>query len=305
MGNPCSTCLLKQYNRCVNPNDCIRRLKYNERMAQYMRDRRRKLFNGVDSKEEACKKRRQKEKTVEKPTEDTETIFSELVGDSLANIMDDGTEAAEAAEGAVEGAMEETAEGNDAEEPMEITPEIEALIKKQQQKWDVRKGSPMTRMSSGFSNVSNDMLWGIKAISRQADHSNVDSLRNCYYQYLALCKKMQVKPSNLSAYASMGYSKQAVELILRGKINRDNPEYKELILEVRRDCSVAREMQAVAGEGNVIWSIFSTKCFDHVHENDADPEALAEDNNTMISGDESRSLAEKYKQLYDQKEDRN
>ena len=143
------------------------------------------------------------------------------------------------------------------------------------------------------SNVTH--LLAIKEIAQYADRDDPESLRNCYHMYLQYCQANDCRVSNIAAYASMGLTRKDVDNYLSGNRRTNDPRYRELMIEVKADCEMSRELLVNQGAVNPVTYIFSSKVHDHYNENAPDPADV--DDGAFKS---ENTLVNQFKQIYDQ-----
>lgn len=130
-------------------------------------------------------------------------------------------------------------------------------------------------------------------IAEQADRNNIETLYNCLFKYIELCRKYNVKFSNLGAYNACGVSKQTIYQWASGIKRKSNPEYAKFAHFVQAICAQYRETLMIEGKVNPIVGIWWQKNFDHFSDK---PLPYAE----ISDGSEeptSAEIAEKYKDM--------
>ena len=102
----------------------------------------------------------------------------------------------------------------------------------------------------------------LQKISLKADRTDVTSMQKCFVEYLQLCAEWDIKIGNLNAYMAMGIDAATASAWYNGQAKADQPEYKQLITDVKRMCGAYREMLISDGKLNPVTGIFWQKNYD-------------------------------------------
>ena len=135
----------------------------------------------------------------------------------------------------------------------------------------------------------------IQRISQKANLDDLESLRECFVEYLNLCAKNNMKVGNFGAYASMGITKSVAYDWEHGRTRSNSKEYSQFISFVKLMIATYRESAIAEGEINPIVGMFWQKAFDGLNEM-TEVEASEANNSLPVSVD-AKQLAEKYEGL--------
>lgn len=102
----------------------------------------------------------------------------------------------------------------------------------------------------------------IQEIAQHADSNNIDSLYWCFQQYMELCQQMDIKITNMSAYAACGIDRVTVSDWAHARKRRADPRYQEFALYIQRVCSEYREMLMAEGKIHPVTGIWWQKNYD-------------------------------------------
>jgi hypothetical protein len=133
-------------------------------------------------------------------------------------------------------------------------------------------------------------------IAKKADRNNIETLYNCLFEYLELCRKYNVKLSNLGAYNACGLSRENITQWATGKKRKGNPEYAKFANFVRSICAQYRETLMIEGKVSPIIGIWWQKNFDHFSDNPVPYLDTVDENEELTSAE----IAEKYKDMPDE-----
>jgi len=141
----------------------------------------------------------------------------------------------------------------------------------------MRNNSPMTYPKPAETEEEKDYnarqiahITKVYEIGTMADRSDPVSLRSCFLAYLELCQRDGFKVSNLSAYASMGMTKDIFAHL------KKKPEYKELTEFVQTVCSMSRENLISDGKINPVIGIFWQRNYDGLRNDTEQVQAINE-----------------------------
>lgn len=136
----------------------------------------------------------------------------------------------------------------------------------------------------------------IQRISQKADVENIDTLKQCFLEYLELCAKSNMKVGNMGAYAAMGISKYMAFDWEHGRKRTGNKEYQQFITFVKMMIAAYRESAIAEGDINPIVGIFWQKSFDGLNEmTEAEASNMLEGVNTDVT--DGKQIADKYQGL--------
>lgn len=136
------------------------------------------------------------------------------------------------------------------------------------------------------------IIMAIQEIAKDANLEDIDSLYNCFHNYLDFCCQHNVVVTNMSAYMACGVSKQTISMWAAGQRRAANhPEYKQFAEYVQQMCAANREQMAVEGKINPIIAIFHQKVHDGFDDHPSSSLLLADDDKEELSASE---IAEKY-----------
>lgn len=125
------------------------------------------------------------------------------------------------------------------------------------------------------------------------DLHDADAVRERIKEYFESCDSLELRPSNLGFYASLGMSKQDVNNVITGKSkSKVSPDCIDLIKNGQRAISSYREQLAMAGKVSPPIAIFWAKNFDGM-EDIATVQVQTENNSPVtITADEARAALE-------------
>ena len=136
----------------------------------------------------------------------------------------------------------------------------------------------------------------IQRISQKADVENLDTLKQCFLEYLELCAKNNMKVGNMGAYAAMGISKYMAFDWEHGRKRQGNKEYQQFITFVKMMIAAYRESAIAEGDINPIVGIFWQKSFDGLNEmTEAEASNMLEGVSTEVT--DGKQIADKYQGL--------
>lgn len=130
----------------------------------------------------------------------------------------------------------------------------------------------------------------INEIATHADKHDISTLKSCFIAYLQLCQEDGFSVSNLSAYASMGFS--TAKAFERFSM-RDDPEAREFAGFIKQTCAMFRESMVSANKLNPVIGIFWQRNFDGLR-NDTEQ---AQSNQDMDDFETAKSYKDKYKNM--------
>lgn len=130
----------------------------------------------------------------------------------------------------------------------------------------------------------------INEIATHANRSDLNTLKSCFIAYLQLCQEDGFSVSNISAYASMGFSQ--ANLFDRYS-QKDDPEIRQFCGFVRQTCAMFRESMVSANKLNPVIGIFWQRNFDRLR-NDTEQVQSAQD---MDDFETAKSYKDKYKNM--------
>ena len=131
----------------------------------------------------------------------------------------------------------------------------------------------------------------INEIAAHADKSDLLSLKSCFIAYLQLCQEDGFSVSNLSAYASMGFSSNKH---FEYYCNKDNPEIRAFCGFVKQTCSMFRENMVSDSKINPVIGIFWQRNYDGLRNDTEQVQANQEQDDDFAT---AKSYKEKYKNL--------
>lgn len=103
-----------------------------------------------------------------------------------------------------------------------------------------------------------DHVMHIHEIAKQADKSDLLSLKSCFVAYMQLCQRDGFPVSNLSAYAAMGFTNSQFAYFAK----KDDPDIREFVSFIKSTCSMCREAMVSGGKINPVIGIFWQRNFD-------------------------------------------
>ena len=130
----------------------------------------------------------------------------------------------------------------------------------------------------------------IQESASTVDKSDPVSLRNAFYQYLALCGQDGFKVGNLAAYSAMGVDRYTVTSW--AKSTRE--ESRELARLVKTTCSLARESMVADQKINPVVGIFWQRNYDGLR-NDTEQIQPADGG---TGDDDDKATAQEYLKKY-------
>ena len=130
----------------------------------------------------------------------------------------------------------------------------------------------------------------INEIATHADRGDLNTLKSCFIAYLQLCQEDGFSVSNLSAYASMGFSQANV---FDKYSQKDDPEIRQFCGFVRQTCAMFRESMVSANKLNPVIGIFWQRNYDRLR-NDTEQVQSAQD---MDDFETAKSYKDKYKNM--------
>jgi len=130
----------------------------------------------------------------------------------------------------------------------------------------------------------------IQEIASTVDKNDPVSLRNAFYQYLALCGQDGFKVGNLAAYSAMGVDRYTVTSWTKSP----REEYRELARLVKTTCSLARESMVADQKINPVVGIFWQRNFDGLR-NDTEQIQPADGG---AGDDDDKATAQEYLKKY-------
>ena len=138
-------------------------------------------------------------------------------------------------------------------------------------------------------------LLEINRISQKASTDDIESMKQCFLEYLELCAKNNMKVGNFGAYAAMGIDKRTAYDWEHGRRRSSNREYQQFILFVKLMIATYRESAIAEGDINPIVGIFWQKAFDGLNEM---MEVEASDSPSgLLESKDGQQIAEKYQDL--------
>ena len=138
-------------------------------------------------------------------------------------------------------------------------------------------------------------LLEINRISQKANNEDIESLKQCFLEYLELCAKNNMKVGNFGAYAAMGIDRRTAYDWEHGRRRSGNREYQQFITFVKLMIATYRESAIAEGDINPIVGIFWQKAFDGLNEM-MEAEA-SESSNSLPESKDGQQIAEKYQDL--------
>lgn len=135
----------------------------------------------------------------------------------------------------------------------------------------------------------------ILEIRKGASADDIPGLWARLEAYMGLCRRYNMRPSNMNMYMAVGLSKQQIDAWADGQTHKAEPEYREFARACREICAATLDQLALENKVNQIWAIWRDKTFNNIYERPNAPE------NTEIKMVEEVStpdeLVEKYKDL--------
>lgn len=135
----------------------------------------------------------------------------------------------------------------------------------------------------------------VNDIAKHANVNDIDSLYWCFEEYLNMCRSMDIKITNMSAYAACGIGRDNIKNWIHGLTRRSDPRYREFAMYVNRVCAEYREMLMSEGKLNPITGIWWQKNYDSFSDKPAELPASTE-NEELTSSE----IADKYRDLPDE-----
>lgn len=130
----------------------------------------------------------------------------------------------------------------------------------------------------------------VNELGASCDHSDINSLRSCFINYLKLCEQNGFCVNNLTAYASLGMTYQGFQIYCK----KDDPEIRAFCEAVRRTCAMFREQMVSSNKLNPVIGIFWQRNFDGLRNDTEQVQAVQEDDEGYGS---SGAYKEKYRNL--------
>ena len=134
-------------------------------------------------------------------------------------------------------------------------------------------------------------IMNINAISVKADRNNLDSLKQCFVEYLQLCEQDGFSITNLSAYASLGMDYKGFCHFAE----REDPAIKEFCTAVRKTCAMFRENMVSTNKLNPVIGIFWQRNFDGLRNDTEQIQAIQETDDNYSAG--GSSYKDRYRNL--------
>ena len=136
----------------------------------------------------------------------------------------------------------------------------------------------------------------IQRISQKANLDDLDSLRECFIDYLNLCAKNDMKVGNFGAYASMGITKSVAYDWEHGRTRSKSKEYQQFISFVKLMIATYRESAIAEGDINPIVGMFWQKSFDGLNEmTEVEASNMLDGVSTNVV--DGKQIADKYQDL--------
>ena len=133
-------------------------------------------------------------------------------------------------------------------------------------------------------------------IAKDADSNNIDSLYSCLNRYIEMCRRYDVKLTNMGAYQACGLSRETVVQWAAGIKRKNNPEYARFAQLIRAVCSEYREILMAEGKISPVTGIWWQKNYDRFQDNPM-PFLEATDEQENLT---SAEIAEKYRDIPDE-----
>ena len=132
----------------------------------------------------------------------------------------------------------------------------------------------------------------INQIAEQADKTDLNSLKSCFYNYLRLCQQDGFSVGNLAAYASMGMTNMEFVSFSR----RVDPDTRAFCQFVRQTCAMFRESMVTNSKVNPVIGIFWQRNFDGLR-NDTEQVQAAQEQDDEYAQFGSSSYKDRYRNL--------
>ena len=132
-------------------------------------------------------------------------------------------------------------------------------------------------------------------IAKDADPNNIESLYSCLNRYIEMCRRYDVKLTNMGAYQACGLSRDVVFSWATGQKRKNNPEYARFAQLIRAVCSEYREILMAEGKISPVTGIWWQKNYDRFQDNPAPFLDAADETEELTSAE----IAEKYRDIPD------
>ena len=133
-------------------------------------------------------------------------------------------------------------------------------------------------------------------IAQNADMNDISTLYNCLEQYIDMCKRLDIRVTNMGAYQACGLSRKVVCEWAAGVKRKNDPEYARFAQLIRSICSEYREMLMVDNKISPITGIWWQKNYDHLVDNPTPFDEIADGREDLTSAE----IAEKYRDIPDE-----
>lgn len=120
-----------------------------------------------------------------------------------------------------------------------------------------------------------DHVMHVHEIAKNADKSDLLSLKSCFAAYMQLCQQDGFPISNLSAYAAMGFTGSQFYSFSK----KDDPDIREFVTFIKSTCSMFREVMVSGGKINPVIGIFWQRNFDGLRNDTEQIQAIQEQEN--------------------------
>lgn len=136
----------------------------------------------------------------------------------------------------------------------------------------------------------------ISKIAQKADTNDIESLKNCFIEYLELCAKNNMKVGNFGAYMAMGITKMTVYDWEHGRRRNETRDYANFVAFVKGMIATYRESAIAEGDINPIVGMFWQKSFDGLNEmTEVEASNMIDGVSTEVT--DGKQIAEKYQDL--------
>ena len=150
--------------------------------------------------------------------------------------------------------------------------------------------NPIIENTSAFNSSTAAVMLAINRIAEKADRNDINTLYECFNDFLQFCMEHDILITNSMAYAACGLDRFTVRDWVNGKYRSSQPEYKQFARKLKADCSILREMQMANGKINPIIGIFWQKNYDGFSDHALDNEDTEEEERSLTTNE----IADKY-----------